>query len=182
MKKYLVFVSLTLIILFTTTTQAQLIRIGLGGGYSSITSSTSIFDNGFHYGGKAVVGIPVLPINISANIYNNSLSKEVAGISHESSFLSVGLGGEFTLLPGPIKPYAAAELLYTSVGETKIADISYGGSESKFGLGLGAGAYFTLLPVIDLDLSAHYNMNTLLSSGDGLNSVHVRLNVLFSIF
>ena len=86
-----------------------------------------------------------------------------------------------TLLPGPLQPYLAAELLFTSFGDVKYDDITVAAEESKTGLGLGAGVYFKLLPMIDLDLSAHYNMNTLLSSGDGLNSTHIRLNVLFSI-
>lgn len=182
MKKSILLLSTLILFFITTNAEAQLLKLGIGGGYTTVTGTTSIFDSGFHYGGKAVVGIPLLPLSITANVYNNPLSKEFEGITHESSFLSAGLGAEFTLLPGPIKPYAAAELLYTSFGDSKIGGVTYDSeSESKFGLGLGVGAYFTLLPIIDLDLSAHYNMNTLLSSGDALNSVHVRLNILFGI-
>lgn len=180
MKKSILLISAVLFVLITSSSQAQLIKLGIGGGYTALTDSET-FDNGYHYGGKVVVGVPVLPFSIAANIYNNPLSQELSGITYESSFLSVGLGAEFNLLPGPIKPYLAAELLYTSIGETKVEDISIGDSDSKTGLGLGAGAYFTLLPIIDLDLSAHYNMNSLFNSGDGMNSVHIRLNVLFAI-
>jgi hypothetical protein len=67
------------------------------------------------------------------------------------------------------------------MGDAKINDITLSNGESSTGIGVGAGIYFKLLPIIDLDLSAHYNMNTLLSDGDALNSTHIRLNVLFSI-
>ncbi len=180
MKKPILLLSTLVLFFITTNAEAQLIKFGIGGGYTALTSSET-FDNGYHYGGKIVVGVPVLPFSIAANIYNNPLSQELGGFTYESSFLSVGLGAEFNLLPGPIKPYLAAELLYTSIGETKVADIKVSDSESKTGLGLGAGAYFTLLPIIDLDLSAHYNMNSLLSSGDAMNSLHIRLNVLIGI-
>jgi len=180
MKKSILLFSTLFLIIITTNTEAQLIKFGLGGGYTAVTTSET-FDNGYQYGGKIVVGVPVLPFSIVTNIYNNPLSQELAGITYESSFLSAGLGAEFNLLPGPIKPYLAAELLYTSIAETKVAGVKVSDSESKTGLGLGAGAYFTLLPMIDLDLSAHYNMNSLLSSGDALNSVHIRLNVLIGI-
>lgn len=180
MKKSILLISAVLFIIITSSSQAQLIKLGIGGGYTALTDSET-FDNGYHYGGKIVVGVPVLPFSIAANIYDNPLSQELAGVTYESSFLSVGLGAEFNLLPGPIKPYLTAELLYTAIGETKVADMTIGDSDSKTGLGLGAGAYFTLLPIIDLDLSAHYNMNSLFNSGDGINSVHVRLNILFGI-
>ena len=103
-------------------------------------------------------------------------------VESKTSFLSIGLGAEMTLLPGPIQPYLAGELLFTSFGDVTFDDINIDEQpDSKTGLGLGAGVYFKLLPIIDLDLSANYNMNTLLSSGDALNSTHIRLNVLFSI-
>ncbi len=54
-------------------------------------------------------------------------------------------------------------------------------AESKMGVGVGAGFYFKLLPMIDLDFSAHYNMNTILSEGEDLDSSHFRLNILFTI-
>ncbi|NOX65241.1 MAG: porin family protein [Chlorobi bacterium] len=181
MKSFMLYVITFSFFLFVFAAQAQTIKVGLGGGYTTITSSTSTFDSGFHYGGKVVVGLPMIPLYFTANLYSNPLSKEVAGITHESSFFSTGLGAELTLLPGPLKPYLAAEFLITSIGESKIGDVTYSESLSKSGLGLGAGVYFTLLPIIDLDLSAHYNMNTLLSSGDDLNSLHIRLNVLISI-
>lgn len=180
------------ITIFAISTAGQSIKIGVGGGYTALTGDNDFtaenvlnLNSGMHYGGKLIVGIPLLPIQFSANIYQNSLSSDVtvAGedLTSETNFLSLGLGAEFTLLPGPIQPYLAGELLFTSFGEPTINDIKVKDSESKTGLGLGAGLYFKLLPVIDLDLSVHYNMNTLLSSGDALNSTHIRLNVLYSI-
>jgi len=165
----------------------QSIKVGLGGGYTTLGGNSDFtaedvlnLESGMHYGGKVVVGF-LLPIKFAANIFQNSLSNDVAGTSTETSFLSFGLGAEMNLLPGPIQPYLAAELLFTSFGDVNYNDITVAAEESKTGLGFGAGVYFKLLPVIDLDLSAHYNMNTILSSGDNLNSTHIRLNVLFVI-
>lgn len=181
MKKVTIILTFVSLLLLATTSSAQLIKVGLGGGYTSVTTN-NIFEDGYQYGGKIVVAIPLLPLTVAANLYNNPFSTEIGDVSYESSFFSGGLGAEFTILPGPIKPYVGAELLYTASGENKIDGNNIGESENKFGLGLGAGAYFTLLPLIDLDLSAHYNMNSLLSSGDNFNTLHVRLNVLFNLF
>jgi opacity protein-like surface antigen len=188
-KKQFIFV---LFILLSTTIVGQSLKIGIGGGYSALTGSNDFtaedmlnFNSGFHYGGKLLVGIPLLPIQFAANIYNNPLSSDVTvfdqEIETEMSFLSVGIGAEFTLIPGPVQPYLAGELLYTSFSAPKLNDITIGSSESKTGFGVGAGLYFKLIPLVDLDVSAHYNMNTLLSSGEELNTMHVRLNILYSI-
>ena len=180
----------------------QLISVGVGGGLTALTGDNSYtaenamnLSSGIHYGGKLIVSVPLLPIQFTANIYNNPLDGEYTletintTVTTETSFLSAGIGAEMTLLPGPIKPYLAGELLYTSFGETTktskndLGEISevYPAAEDGLGVGLGAGLYFKLLPVIDLDLSAHYNMNTLLSDGETMNSTHIRLNVLISI-
>ena len=182
---------LLLVLSFSVSTMGQSIKVGVGGGYTALTGSNDFtaedamnLSSGIHYGGKLVVGLPLLPLQFAANIYNNPLSSEIPIVDQiittETSFLSIGIGGEFTLIPGPVQPYFAGELLYTSFSESKINDIVVGEAESKTGVGVGAGLYFKLLPVIDIDLSAHYNMNALLSSGDGLNTTHVRLNLLFS--
>jgi hypothetical protein len=183
---------------FTVVTFGQSIKVGIGGGLTALTGDNSYtaenaanLSSGIQYGGKLVVGLPLLPIQFFASAYNNPLSSEYTDettdltIKSETSFLSAGIGAEMTLLPGPLQPYIAGELLYTSFGETttSIEGIDYvsPAADNGLGVGLGAGLYFKLLPVIDIDLSAHYNMNTLLSDGETMNSTHVRLNILFSI-
>ncbi|MCF6270112.1 MAG: outer membrane beta-barrel protein [Melioribacteraceae bacterium] len=191
MKQKLI-LTLMVISFLTISLVGQSIKIGVGGGYTALGGDNSFtaedvlnLNSGMHYGGKLIVGLPLLPIQFTANVFQNSLSSDVTLVGEkfttETSFLSIGLGAEFTLIPGPVQPYLAAELLFTSFGDATINDITFSESESKTGVGFGAGLYFKLLPIIDLDLSAHYNMNTLLSDGDALNSTHIRLNVLFSI-
>ena len=90
-----------------------------------------------------------------------------------------------SFLPGPVNPYIAAEVLFTSFGETTytiagVEQVPVPGTDET-GLGLGAGLYFKLLPVVDLDLSLRYNMNTLFGDGDAMNSTNIRLNILYSI-
>jgi opacity protein-like surface antigen len=179
---------------FAISTFSQSLKIGIGGGYTALSGDNNFtaenvlnLNSGYHYGGKIIASIPLIPIQFAVNIYQNSLSSEVtepiAGttVTSETSFSSFGLGAEFTLLPGPVQPYLAADLLFTSLGDSKLNDITISSGESKTGLGFGAGVYFKLIPIIDLDLSVRYNMNTLLSDGDALNSTHIRLNVLYSI-
>jgi len=201
-KKFLLTVLFTA--LLAGSSFGQLFSFGVGGGLTALTGDNSYtaenamnLNSGIHYGGKLLVSVPLLPIQFTANIYNNPLSNEYtdetlnATIKSETSFLSAGIGAEMTLFPGPIKPYLAGELLYTSFGETT-QTTTYEATNQEYtnvvpaienglGVGLGAGLYFKLLPIIDLDLSAHYNMNTLLSDGETMNSTHIRLNVLISI-
>ena len=197
MKQKLILTMITISFL-TIATMGQSIKVGVGGGYTALTGDNSLtpenlenLNSGFHYGGKLVVGIPLFPIQFTGNIYQNDLSNEYTDatsnltVKSETSFRSIGLGAEMTLLPGPVQPYLAAEVLFTSFGETTVTvegfdPITGDGADSETGLGLGAGVYFKLLPVVDLDLSAHYNMNTLLGSSDALNSTHIRLNILYS--
>ncbi len=191
MKQKLI-LTLMVISILTISLFGQSIKIGVGGGYTALGGDNNFtaedilnLNSGMHYGGKLIVGIPILPIQFTANLFQNSLSSDVTILDKknttETSFLSIGLGAEFTLIPGPIQPYLATEVLFTSFGDATINDIKISESSNKTGIGFGAGVYFKLLPVIDLDLSAHYNMNTLLSDGDAMNSTNIRLNVLFSI-
>jgi len=202
MKQKLI-LSIIAISFFTISLFGQSIKIGVGGGYTALGGDNNFtaedvlnLNSGMHYGGKLIVGVPLLPIQFTANIFQNSFSGEalyapndvlpnnnsIASIvESKTSFLSIGLGAEMTLLPGPIQPYLAGELLFTSFGDATLDDFTVDAEESKMGIGFGAGVYFKLLPIIDLDLSAHYNMNTLLSAGDAMNSTHIRLNVLFTI-
>ena len=189
-------------VFLAVSTMGQSIKFGVGGGLTALTGDNSYtaenaanLSSGIHYGGKLVVGLPLLPIQFFANAYINPLDSEYTEettnttVKNETTFLSAGIGAEMTLLPGPLQPYIAGELLYTSFGETtttiknSLGETSevYPADESGLGVGLGAGLYFKLLPIIDLDLSAHYNMNTLLSDGETMNSTHIRLNILISI-
>ena len=198
MKKKLLFT-----ILFTAllvgSTFGQSIKVGIGGGLTALTGDNSYtaenaanLSSGIQYGGKLVVGLPLLPIQFFANAYLNPLESEYTDevtnitLKNETEFLSAGIGAEMTLLPGPLQPYILGELLYTSFGETTTTVEGFDpvveeADENGLGIGLGAGLYFKLLPIIDLDLSAHYNMNTLLSDGETMNSTHIRLNILISI-
>ena len=58
MKKSILLISSVMFIIITSNLHAQLLRAGVGGGYTTIISD-AFFDNGYQYGGKVVVGIPV---------------------------------------------------------------------------------------------------------------------------
>ena len=192
MKQKLILTIILSISFLTISSFGQLIKLGIGGGYTALTGDNSLtaenalnLNSGYHYGAKLVVGIPLFPIQFTGGYYENKLSNDESGVTSETEFSTFGLGVEWAFLPGPINPYIETEILFTSFGETKYSfegnDYSGDIDESKTGLGLGAGVYFKLIPVIDLDLSLRYNMNTLFSSGDAMNSTNVRLNILFSV-
>ena len=193
MKQKLILTIMISISFLTISVIGQSIKLGVGGGYTALTGDNSFdeenllnLNSGYHYGGKLVVGLPLFPIQFTGGYYINTLSSESNGFTTETDFSSFGLGGEWSFLPGPVNPYISAEVLFTSFGDTKISfegeDLPIDDSaESQTGLGLGAGVYFKLLPMIDLDLSARYNMNSLFKGDEELNSTNVRLNILFSI-
>ena len=59
----------------------QSIKVGIGGGYTALGGDNDFtaedvlnLSSGMHYGGKVVVGLPILPIQFTANIFQNSLS------------------------------------------------------------------------------------------------------------
>ena len=183
MKRGLLFLTLLILFFFVSNINAQLFKIGVGGGYTTVNSpdeSADLFGGGAIYGGKVIASLPLLPINITGKVYYSPYSGEESGIEITSSLLSVSLGGEFTLIPGPVKPYLGADLLYSSFGDVEVNGQKVEDGEGKTGLGLDVGVYFTLLPMIDLDLSYSYYFNSLLSSGDDVNTSNIVLNILFS--
>lgn len=190
MKRGLSFLTIIILFIFVSKSNAQLFKIGVGGGYTTINSPDELtnsisdggagFGGGAIYGGKVIASLPLIPINITGKVYYSPYSGEESGIEITSSLLSVSLGGEFTLIPGPVKPYLGADLLYSSFGDVEVNGQKVEDGEGKTGLGVDVGVYFTLLPMIDLDLSYSYYFNSLLSSGDDVNTSNIVLNILFS--
>ncbi len=82
MKKTFLLTILTTALL-TVATLGQSIKIGVGGGLTALTGDNTYtaenamnLSSGIHYGGKLVVGLPLLPIQFTATAYNNPLSSE----------------------------------------------------------------------------------------------------------
>jgi len=184
---------------------AQSFRIGPGGGATIILSpeelTTNLEDGGFglgtnfHYGAKVKLSFPLVPIRLAGQIYYTSFSSEASlatsKVEYTSSMLTLGAGCELSLIPGPISPYGALDLLYTSNGESNlkttigsITDEDKVSGESRYGVGLGIGLEVTLLPMLDIDASVKYQMNNLIGKEDGeenFNTLNISVNLLFEL-
>ena len=152
----------------------------------------------FHYGAKLRFGIPLTPISLTASGYWAKFKSEgqigSLSVSYEQNFFVFSGGAEFTFMPGPIKPFIAADFLYTRWDDADL-EISGGGigdlgedfgdsfeDVSRTGLAIGAGAKLTVLPLVDLELVAKYNMHNLFGKEEGeddFNTYTITFNVLF---
>jgi opacity protein-like surface antigen len=212
----------------TFISNAQSLRIGIGGGYASLNGPSALakdisnngagLKNGYEIGGKLKLDFPLLPFRLTGQAYymdisNSGSMKVIPGASlnpvnvnveTSMTMFSAGAGFEYDLIPGPISPYFALDLLYTSFGDVKTtynpstsglssldANKPYS-NKSKFGLGIGIGSEFTLLPVIDLDLNVKYNLMNLMGKEDmkinginykeeSVNTLTVTANILFGL-
>ncbi len=200
------------IVLVATTVNAQSLRIGLGGGISKVTGpddyTNSIvskngglgFDSEYLLGGKAKFGLPIIPLNIVGSVYYHSFDGEAKSINTETSasLLSIGIGAEWGIIPGPVSPYVGLDFLINSFGDVEIKDANGKHTEeigSRYGIGIGAGVDFKLLPKVDIDLCAKYNFNNLLGKDDkewakalitgdedNMNTFDITVNFLFKVF
>ncbi len=207
MKKSFHFIVFMMILVFAGSLFGQGLKIGPAIGYTKIQNDL-IPDYDFeygseiHYGGKAKFDIPMVPISPVLSVYYVKFNGDgsydgpmlldfnQSNFNVESNLLSIGIGGEMSLLPGPVSPYLALDILFNSFGDTKVTSDDFnfqnnvGDGVSRQGLGLGAGVEFTLLPAFDVDLSLKYNFNNLIGKEDGednFNTLQITANVLFDI-
>ena len=91
-------------------------------------------------------------------------------------------------MPGPISPYLGFDIFYSKIGDTKLT--SSGGGMSyeqtiegvnRTGIGLGAGLQIGIIPLIDIDVSAKYNINNLIGKEDGEETFST-INLSASVF
>jgi len=197
--KNLFFFILISVVIFGNTAFPQ--TFGIGGGLSTVTGPDSYtndltsggigFSSGYHLGVKLKFGLPVAPFKpfgfVNYTHFSNDQSTPVGNLAISQSIWSIGGGGQFNLIPGPINPYIAANIAYNSFGDLNIegADIGDafegGGSKSRFGGGIGIGAELTVL-IIGLDASITYNFLNWIGKESGEETVSVisyNLTVLF---
>ena len=163
-------------------------NFGIGGGLSTIQGPDSYDDDlgmsgGYHLGAKLKLSIPLFPLtpvgSVTYSQFSGDQSTPLGNIETSQSIWSIGAGVEYSLVPGPLAPYLAADLEYNNFGDLSIEGanlpISIGGtgSRSRFGIALGVGAEFTLLPVIGLDASIKYHMMNMIGKESGEETVSV---------
>jgi len=200
MKKSLTVLLALLIV--SSISYAQSFKVGIGGGLAIVNGPEHLtrdiskdgigFSTEYQVGLKGKFGLPLLPIKIIGEVnyillngeedFDMVISSEIVKIKAETeaSVLSIGVGAEYNLIPGPISPYVNATINYNSVSDLKVKasaeynGISYPAEEetigekfSRTGIGIGAGVTISILPIVDIDISAKYNIINLLGKDDG---------------
>ncbi len=173
------------VILATSTANAQLFNIGVGGGLTKITGPNSFTDDvsslgrgyssEYNFGVMAKLGLPIIPLTPRGFILYHKLngsgippmttltkrSSVFDGtIEYSQSILQMGAGLQFDFIPVPVgfSPYFSFDLTYNSFGDTKITgavDSTITGN-TRFGLQLGLGTEVTIIPVVNLNVFASY--------------------------
>lgn len=175
---------LVLALSITTISFSQSISIGAIGGATMFQSpkefTNSISNGGFGFKNSANFGIkgkfdfPLLPLSTNLSIMYIPLSSEEYSIKVNSNILALGIGAEWSFLPGPVSPYAGLDILFNSFGDLE-AKTPFGNMTEKGftrdGFAIGAGVVFGLLPLFDVDVSAKYVVYNFLGKKGNENSV-----------
>lgn len=159
------------------------------------------FKSNYHLALKARFTLPGQPLRLSGSLVYTSFSgtrenfvfPDLVAADLETSLkvYSLVLGAEYLLMPAasPAVPYLGADLLISSFGDRSFTIVrsdrsverSIGGG-ARYGLGLGGGIDFTILPQIDLDASLKLNMMNLLGRDEGekfMSSVNLSIMILY---
>ncbi len=200
MKKsvYIAFI-MTLSLIFVTVSEAQQLRLGLGGGLTAVQSpdayTNNISDGGlgfktnYHLTAELRLDFPLIPFTPLAFVNYHSLSGSGSGayqsVETSQKILSIGAEVEVSLLPLPfVKPYFSVSVASNSIGEQKIsspAGTLSQSSRTRMGGGIGIGTLVTILP-FDMDLSAKYSFLNFVGKESGeenLNIINVDLVIIF---
>jgi hypothetical protein len=173
-------------------TMAQGLKFGVGGGLSVFSNGNSnlSYSAGAHVGVKIKLDIPMVPITPVGFVNYHFLSGtyDNSGISatYNQKILSYGIGAEYTLLPGLVRPYIAVDFGVNNIGEgtlsTPIGTFKTIPSETRSGLDIGAGTEIKIPFLFTLDGSIKYNMMNLFgkdSGEDNFSAVVINVSVLF---
>jgi hypothetical protein len=122
---------------------------------------------------------------------------------NESNLLSLGLGGRWVPLRGPVSPYLGVSFLLSHqeslsyrrdstqtstepVGNPGTSsdgrEFERGGGATRFGVDLSVGSEFALSSLIRLDVGASYNLNSPFERGGNLSTIGFGASVLFTLF
>jgi len=184
---------LLILFVFVGLTNAQSISLSATGGLTLVQGPDALtkdiseggagFSSAPHFGLKGRFKLPVIPLAITGQVLYTKFTGEgnatitggtTASVETESSLLLMGVGAEYKIVPGPISPYAAIDLFYANSGKFKYKATALGSTneitvdgENRTGIGFGAGLQIGILPMIDIDVSAKYNINNLIGKEDG---------------
>jgi len=201
MKKItIILFSVFFILSINTKVQAQLFKIGAGGGLTNVSGPDSwtkdISEGGkgysseYNYGIIAKVGLPVFPLTprgfVLFHKFNGSgiPPSETEEVEISQSITSVGLGVQYGFIPVPagFDPYISLDATFNNFGDFKISDVVLSEGASRVGLQLGLGTEVTIIPLINLDVFAGYNWFNLTGKEDGEKTISAFVLDVFLMF
>ncbi|MHB1686208.1 MAG: outer membrane beta-barrel protein [Ignavibacteriaceae bacterium] len=190
---------------FIQQANAQLFKIGVGGGLTSFQSPASYtndltisngnvdsygFKSNYHVGVEAKFNLPLIPITpvafIDYHVIKGSGTGDFTGYQTSLTIISIGAEAEFFILPLPfVHPYLALNVSENNFGKLETQapngatlDLP---SKSRVGGGAGIGTEITIPPV-NFDLSLKYNVFNLVGKSareENINAVTLNLMLLF---
>jgi opacity protein-like surface antigen len=175
---------LVIFIIIGVQAYSQSLKFGAGGGLTMVMSPDSYtndiaeeglgFGAEYHFGVKAKLSLPMVPIIPIGYINYHLLASEGESFTGPKditqNLLTVGLGIEYSFLTGPLSPYAGLDLQFNSFGDLEGLTNPIPG-EARTGLGIGAGLEFSLVPSLNVDVNAKYNMLNLMGKEEGEESL-----------
>jgi Outer membrane protein beta-barrel domain len=179
--------------LFIQNTKAQSIDLGIGGGLTFVQSPTSYtdltgFSSEFHVGIKGKLNFPLIPITpigfIDYHFLNGTESTSLGDFNTKQNILTLGLGGELSLVPGPLSPYVGLDFEFNKLGDYTVTGPlgeSKIGSVSRTGLGIDAGVMIKLIPLFNVDVSLKYQMLNLFGKESGEETIGI-INLNAALF
>lgn len=189
--------SVFLILFFNSIVPAQSIKVGAGGGLTSVQGpdgfTNDISQNGlgfsseYNFGAIAKIDIPLVPFTPRGIFLYHNLSSNEDMTEFSQSISSLGLGLQYSFVPIPagFDPYLFLDLTLNNFGDLTKTD---NGNETKFdgfsrfGLQLGIGTEVTIVPFINLDVFAGYGWFNLTGKEDGEDTVSAFVLDVFLMF
>lgn len=212
MKKIsIMFLSTIFIVCLSINVHGQFLKIGVGGGITNITGpdefTKEVSDGGLGFSTEYNIGLvgkidlPLIPLTPRGLIIYHNLGGEGSqipvlpkvsnatdiNVEYSQSILSLGLGVQYSFIPVPIgfDPYVAVDLMYNNFGEfTTTTDGNEVTAEgvSRTGLQFGIGTEISLIPTLNLDVFAAYNLFNVAGKEDGEETITAITLDIFVMF
>ena len=193
-----IILSILILLIIPSVGQAQLFKLGVGGGLTQIVAPDAVtkdvsegglgFSTNWNLGLVVKVDLPLVPITPRAYLLYHSLSGSgdvvetlsksaninSATVENSQSIFEVGLGAQYNFLPLPagVDPYLALDIAMSSFGKLTVNDNEIPESNNtRFGGGVGLGAEVSIVPMVNIDLYLSYKLLNLIGKDDGEDTV-----------
>jgi outer membrane autotransporter protein len=193
-----IILSILILLIIPSVGQAQLFKLGVGGGLTQIVAPDIVkkdvseggfgFSTNWNLGLVAKVDLPIVPITPRAYLLYHSLSgsgdveetltksTNISAVNVENSqtIFEVGVGAQYNFVPIPagIDPYLALDIAMNSFGKLKVNNNEIPESNNtRFGGGVGLGAEVSIVPMVNIDLYLSYKLLNLVGKDEGEDTI-----------